>query len=394
MEIQAGGANTSFISRTAAAHSQFQFISDVGGSQTTRMIINQSGNVGIGTDSPAQQLDILYPSYIGKDTVQGLLRLTGQSNTENGAGVLSAGVALEFYNKWTGGAAYSMGRISGRGEQGYDGGLQFDVGTNTQPGQNGFTTAMTINADAYVGIGTTSPTKSLTVNAGSTSGGGINITGSSSPAIYIDETSGVVNSSFQNDGAGSYLGTSTSHPMIFRTNNTERMRITSGGDVLVQATSLGGNGLSIRPNATAGTVQQVFNRASTTSDSYIFDFQNGGTTVGYIRYNNTTTTYATSSDYRLKENVVEMTGALDRVSQLKPSRFNFIADADKTVDGFLAHEVQDIVPEAITGEKDAVDEEGNPKYQGIDQSKLVPLLVGAIQELKAEIELLKTQINN
>jgi hypothetical protein len=84
-----------------------------------------------------------------------------------------------------------------------------------------------------------------------------------------------------------------------------------------------------------------------------------------------------------------MTGALDRVSQLKPRRFNIIADADKTVDGFLAHEVQEIVPEAITGEKDAVDEEGNPDYQGIDQSKLVPLLVGAIQELKAEIDELK-----
>ena len=89
-----------------------------------------------------------------------------------------------------------------------------------------------------------------------------------------------------------------------------------------------------------------------------------------------------------------MTGALNRVSELKPSRFNFITDEDKTVDGFLAHEVQDIVPEAITGEKDAVDEDGNAIYQGIDQSKLVPLLVGAIQELKAEIELLKTQINN
>ena len=89
-----------------------------------------------------------------------------------------------------------------------------------------------------------------------------------------------------------------------------------------------------------------------------------------------------------------MTDALDRVSQLKPSRFNFIGDTDKTVDGFLAHEVQEIVPEAITGEKDAVDEEGNPIYQGIDQSKLVPLLVGAIKELKAEIETLKTQINN
>ena len=96
----------------------------------------------------------------------------------------------------------------------------------------------------------------------------------------------------------------------------------------------------------------------------------------------------------VKDNVVEMTGALNRVSQLKPSRFNFIADKDKTVDGFLAHEVQEIVPEAITGEKDGVDENGNPSYQGIDQSKLVPLLVGAIQELKAEIETLKTQINN
>ena len=104
-----------------------------------------------------------------------------------------------------------------------------------------------------------------------------------------------------------------------------------------------------------------------------------------------TTQFENVSDYRLKENVVEMTGALDRVDQLKPSRFNFIADADTTVDGFLAHEVANVIPEAITGEKDAVDEEGNPIYQGIDQSKLVPLLVGAIQELKAEIEQLKNK---
>jgi hypothetical protein len=187
--------------------------------------------------------------------------------------------------------------------------------------------------------------------------------------------------------AGGYLA-------FYTTNQSnaspEKMRITSGGDVLVQATSTSGNGLSIRPNATAGTVQQVFNRASTTSDSYVFDFQNGGTTVGFIRYDNTSTAYSTSSDYRLKENVVEMTGALDRVGQLKPSRFNFIGE-EKTVDGFLAHEVQDIVPEAISGDKDEVDEDGNEKYQGIDQSKLVPLLVGAIQELKKEIEILKNK---
>jgi len=80
-----------------------------------------------------------------------------------------------------------------------------------------------------------------------------------------------------------------------------------------------------------------------------------------------------------------MTGATERLKQLNPSRFNFIADADVTVDGFLAHEVQDIVPEAITGTKDAVDDDGNAVYQGIDQSKLVPLLVATIQELEARI---------
>ena len=84
-----------------------------------------------------------------------------------------------------------------------------------------------------------------------------------------------------------------------------------------------------------------------------------------------------------------MTGATERLKQLKPSRFNFIVDPDKTVDGFLAHEVQNIVPEAITGEKDAVDDEGNPMYQGIDQSKLVPLLVATIKELEARIAALE-----
>ena len=123
----------------------------------------------------------------------------------------------------------------------------------------------------------------------------------------------------------------------------------------------------------------------------IYFLNSSFTTIGSIIPGGSSTAYNTSSDYRLKENIVEMTGALDRVSQLKPSRFNFISDADKTVDGFLAHEVQEIIPEAITGEKDAVDEQGNPKLQAIDQSKLVPLLVGAIKELKAEIELLKSK---
>ena len=96
------------------------------------------------------------------------------------------------------------------------------------------------------------------------------------------------------------------------------------------------------------------------------------------------------SDHRLKENVVAMTGATARLKQLAPKRFNFIADADTTVDGFLAHEVQTVVPEAITGTHNEVDDDGNAVYQGIDQSKLVPLLVATIQELEARIAALES----
>jgi hypothetical protein len=105
--------------------------------------------------------------------------------------------------------------------------------------------------------------------------------------------------------------------------------------------------------------------------------------------------YGSASDYRLKENVVSLDSALSRVNQLQPKRFNFIADGDDTtVDGFIAHEVATVVPEAITGEKDAVDDEGNPEYQTIDQSKLVPLLTKAIQEQQTIIEDLKTRLDN
>jgi len=128
------------------------------------------------------------------------------------------------------------------------------------------------------------------------------------------------------------------------------------------------------------------------SNQYYFSFRYLTTQIGSIIGSATSTAFNTSSDYRLKENVTDLTGAADRVQQLAPKRFNFIADADKTVDGFLAHEVADIVPEAISGEKDAVDADGNPEYQGIDQSKLVPLLTAALQEALTKIDALETRI--
>lgn len=117
-------------------------------------------------------------------------------------------------------------------------------------------------------------------------------------------------------------------------------------------------------------------------------FYGSSAAVGSISTSGGSTTYSTTSDYRVKENISEMTGAVDRVKNLNPVRFNFIGQ-DSAVDGFLAHEVQTIVPESVVGEKDAVDDDGNPIYQGIDQSKLVPVLVSAIKELTARIEALE-----
>ena len=105
----------------------------------------------------------------------------------------------------------------------------------------------------------------------------------------------------------------------------------------------------------------------------------------------TATSYNTSSDYRLKENVNPINDGLSRLMKLNPCTFYFLEDKNKRVDGFLAHEVQPIIPEAVTGEKDAVNAEGNPEYQAIDQSKIVPLLVASVQELAKKVEILENK---
>ena len=93
-----------------------------------------------------------------------------------------------------------------------------------------------------------------------------------------------------------------------------------------------------------------------------------------------------------KENIINISDGISRVKQLEPKRFNFIIDTDTTVDGFLAHEAATVVPEAVTGEYNAVDEDNNPVYQQIDQSKLVPLLTAALKEAITKIETLETKV--
>jgi hypothetical protein len=257
----------------------------------------------------------------------------------------------------------------------------------------GTTERMRINSSGNVGIGTSSITDSRVQIKG-----GSNVTTAYYDGLKVTSNNETVFTQYNWNGIN---GNST---LLFATGGSERMRITSGGEVLLAGltdnTPNGEPATGQLVSYSDGSKYAILVAANSTSGRSMIAFSNPNGIVGEIVSSGSSTAYNTSSDYRLKENVVPMEGALDRVDALKPSRFNFIADADKTVDGFIAHEVQAIVPEAVTGEKDAVDADGNPIYQGIDQSKLVPLLVGAIQELKnivdqqqIEIETLKAQIN-
>jgi len=258
---------------------------------------------------------------------------------------------------------------------------------------NATSTAITIDSSENVGIGTSNPATKLDIVSDS-SARGIHIRGRSADNIgLIDFNS--------NDGATRYvsIGSQSANTFSIETNNAERMRIASDGVVGIGTTSPSS---SYRLSVVAGTGAVVGAFIETTStdsghEASIIKRPNSGVLVqflgsgqvGSITTNGSTTTYGTSSDYRLKENVVDLTNATERLKQLQPKRFNFISDADTTVDGFIAHEVSSVVPEAIHGNKDEIDANGNPKYQNIDQSKLVPLLVKTIQELEDRITALE-----
>jgi hypothetical protein len=183
---------------------------------------------------------------------------------------------------------------------------------------------------------------------------------------------------------------------------TERMRITNGGSVIVGDTQLRDltgqqfqvSGWSMFYQTSSGTTCSIFTHTgSGTQTAATFRQGSPAATVGSITISGgTATAYNTSSDYRLKENIVPLVNASNRLKQLKPSQFNFISAPDRTVDGFLAHEAQAVVPECVTGSKDEVDADGNPVYQGIDQSKLVPLLTAALQEAIGRIETLEAEV--
>lgn len=174
---------------------------------------------------------------------------------------------------------------------------------------------------------------------------------------------------------------------------TTRMKLDSSGNLLVgtTSTSVTNGGFILYPSA-GEMYWDIGHKTGTTSGAYFGAFRHNGTIIGGITQNGTTgVTYATSSDYRLKENIAPMTGALEKVAQLKPCTYTWKADgADGQ--GFIAHELQAVVPDAVVGAKDAVDADGNPKYQGIDTSFLVATLTAAIQEQQAIITQLQADV--
>jgi hypothetical protein len=347
---------------------------------TEILSVKSGGNVGIGTTSPVSNLDV-------KGSNSRIRWDLGNAYTYQGA-TNSAGSAFA--------AAY------------YDGSEhRWLIASSTK--------AM-IDSSGNVGIGTSSLTGGNTI---------LNLSRTGSSVGCNMQFANTHNGAFYVGLAGNTSGDAILHSadgtagMAFGTNNTERVRIEAAGNVLI------GSGavrrytdiLSVK-NASSYTI--LSERTGTGSEGHLI-FQNGNGAVGTIFTNGTATSYNTSSDHRLKTDAQPMTGASARVLSLKPVNFAWISSGDR-VDGFLAHEAQAVVPEAVTGTKDAMrdeeyevtaaiaatyDEDGNeltaaveavmgtrsvPDYQGIDQSKLVPLLTAALQEALNKIDAMEIRL--
>jgi len=279
-------------------------------------------------------------------------------------------------------------------------------------------TGNTIVASGSVGIGTPSGTQPSYFNSF------LNVQNNASTSDHASVTitsgsggyAGLHFGDSDNGRIGQVAYNNADNALIFTANNSERMRINSSGNLLIGRTNTdsntGGHFITTDYAFFEDNGAPLFlNRFS--SDGSIVIFRKQNSNVGDISVTSSGTAFNTSSDYRLKENVTYDWDATTRLKQLKPARFNFIVDANTTVDGFLAHEVSSIIPEAISGTKDAVevwkdgeelpdgvsagdnklDDDGNtiPVMQGIDQSKIVPLLVKTIIELEARITALEAE---
>ena len=396
-------------------------------SQAAKVTIKNDGKVGIGTTAPISLLDI---THTATSTPKTNLTLSASSIADGGG----TGIFLKASDNTTE-DRYGARIHSIRGSGGAT-----DLALSVEAtGGSGLTEAMRISSGGNVGIGVSSPYSSLDVKTtaettGALAGHGIRLEaiGAANETIVPITASFVSSQDRARAGIGfiaqdkdSVAGYAGSIGFYTRgaadgsqlTKSDERMRLTSGGSLYIGNTGgLGSEGLQVSYAGNAASGIRVNSNTTNNSPAMLFSNDSNGV-VGEIRTSGSSTAFNTSSDYRLKENVDYTWDATTRLKQLKPARFNFIADNTNTlVDGFIAHEVSSVVPEAISGEKDAMEAEtfyteddvetqgenptkkiGDVKTyssskiaaQGIDQSKLVPLLVKTIQELEARITALE-----
>jgi len=335
-----------------------------------KMRLDTSGNVGIGTNSPGAKLEVNGNIYANP----------------------AANARIRAYNTTGTAQTTGIGADSGIGWIGSETNTPFYFATNN-------TERMRIDSSGNVGIGTSSPASIL------------NLYATTKPTLKFGDSTlgnnyGGYITGYGTTGLGGFLSIGTNDntvlseavqiqqqaaSILFKTSTgtagstTERMRIDSNGNLNIG--NSGNFGAKVSVNFDISSTYGIYlSPSSSTYTKGFIAFNNGsGSLVGQITTNGTATTYATSSDYRLKENVLPMVGALDTVAQLKPVTYKWKSDGSDG-QGFIAHELQEVVPDCVTGEKDAVDEKGEPKYQGIDTSFLVATLTAAIQELKAIID--------
>jgi hypothetical protein len=362
------------------------------------MVFDSSGNVGIGTTSPAKSLQVQGEVQIGTSGVSGTYDVYLYPNT--------SGQSVRWVRSDNGTLGLGRGTTAGVNEDvRIDSGGRLLVGMSTNY-TIGDSSGWSVQAGNSAGISNlrtgnnSSPSYLVLAKTRATSAGSFAIlqnndivgdisfaaddgtdyaTNAAKIRCEVDGTPGA------NDMPGRLVFSTTADGA---SSPTERMRITSGGSILCDSTALIGGDTA--PLQADGKTRTALALKGGSNGFFAAFYNTSSTLIGSITgAGGATTFYNTSSDYRIKENVVPLTEAISRVNQLQVHRFNFISHPDQTVDGFIAHEAQEVVPECVTGTKDAVDADGNPVMQGIDQSKLVPLLTAALQEAIAKIEVLE-----
>jgi hypothetical protein len=355
------------------------------------MTLTSGGNVGIGVTPSAWDTTIFKGLQVNTSNAFFVGRTDATSQVQIGTNA--------YYNadgNWKYLATNSASRYyQTTGEHIFERAASGTAGNNIT-----WESSMTITSGGNVIVGGT--TAGTVLNTSIT----VNNATAANFAGFIPMTANTERGYFAGSSAGLEIGVAGSGTFIIYTNSTERMRITSGGALCVNATAVSSQGEIL--NVTATNLAAMFKTTGGAANNWAANFWNNatsgnnlfiefGTETGYngrgsVTYNRAAglVVYNTTSDYRLKSEITDFE-ALSIIKNLKPKEFR-IGDAENKAIGFIAHELQEFYPQAVHGKKDEIDSKGNPRYQGVDYSQLTGLLVKAIQEIKAEIEELKSLI--